>query len=229
MQPTTPPWRVLERVGPEASAPETGQTDQGALAARPPLFAVVAIGLAGLILVGAFLLASQAGGGAVEIHAASAGQSGPPGTSLAVPIVVEVAGAVVRPGLYNLSAGARVGDAISAAGGYGPRVDVGAAGRAINLAALVRDGDQIRVPSRDDPTPSADGPGEPASGAGGLVNLNRASATELEALPGIGPATAAKIVAARAERPFARVDDLLERKLVSSKVLESIRGLVTVG
>ena len=102
----------------------------------------------------------------------------------------------------------------------------------MRLRLVVRDGDQVRVPSRDDPTPAVATPGEPAKGgggAGGLLNINRASATELEALPGIGPATAGRIVAARAERPFGKVDELLERKLVSSKVLESIRGLVTVG
>jgi competence protein ComEA len=91
------------------------------------------------------------------------------------------------------------------------------------------------VPSRDDPDPTAPN-GTTGGGAGGgedasarLLNVNRATAAELEALPGIGPATAAKIISARAERPFARVDELLERKLVSSKVMEAIRGLVTVG
>jgi competence protein ComEA len=201
--------------------------------------AAVAFGLAGVLLLAAFLLATQSGRGEIEVRPASAGGSGPPvgspGPGSAGSIVVEVAGAVVRPGLHTLPAGTRVGEAIAAAGGYSPRVDTRAAERDLNLAAPLRDGDRVRVPSRDDPDPTAPN-GTTGGGAGGgedasarLLNVNRATAAELEALPGIGPATAAKIISARAERPFARVDELLERKLVSSKVMEAIRGLVTVG
>jgi competence protein ComEA len=166
----------------------------------------------------------------VEIRSASAAQSSTgPGGTVAPSVVVEVAGAVVRPGLYTLAGGARVGDAIAAAGGYSPRVDASAATRSLNLAAVLRDGEQVRVPSRDDPDSAAGGSSGPPTGgnANSRLNLNRATAAELESLPGIGPATAAKIVGARTERAFATVDDLLQRKLVSAKVLEAIRGLVT--
>jgi competence protein ComEA len=146
--------------------------------------------------------------------------------------VVEVAGAVLRPGVYTLPASARVGDAISAAGGYSPRVDAEAADRELNLATRLADGARIRVPARGEAgvAKATDGAGGNGSaGQGRLLNLNRATATELEALPGIGPATAGKILSARADRPFMTVEELAERKLVSSKVLEAIRGLVTVG
>lgn len=144
-------------------------------------------------------------------------------------VVVDVAGAVLRPGVYHLPAGSRVGDAIRAAGGFGPRVAAGEVDRELNLAAIVHDGERVLVPSRDDRTevvPSA--PGSPGR-SGGLIDLNTASESELDTLPGIGPVTASKIVASRAEQPFRAVEDLLERKLVGQKTFDSIKALVTVG
>jgi competence protein ComEA len=162
---------------------------------------------------------------------AAADGSAPP-----VELVVEVAGAVARPGLYHLAAGARVADAIAAAGGYGPRIDVSRATAELNLAARVGDGDRIIVPSRDGPfaqtTPSA-APGDNPSGSSaparsGPLNLNTATAAELDALPGIGPVTLAKIIASRTQQPFRSVADLRTRKLVGAAELDQIQKLVTV-
>ena len=147
------------------------------------------------------------------------------------------------PGVYRLAAGSRVGDAVAAAGGFGPRVDAEAADRALNLAAPVRDGDEIHVPARGETGPSGmtggSGTGGSAVGrfgrrraavrGGGLVDLNRATAEQLDTLPGVGPATAAKIIAAREERPFTGLDDVGSRKVVGAATLEKIRPLVTVG
>ncbi len=145
--------------------------------------------------------------------------------------MVDVAGAVSRPGLYALPPGSRVADAIRAAGGYGPRVDAAAAAASLNLAEVLHDGAKLTVPERGASKPAA--PGSTATGGGGggsgRIDLNRASATELDTLPGVGPVTAAKIIAAREERPFQTVDELVARKVVSASVLAKIRGLVTVG
>ena len=160
------------------------------------------------------------------------------GTADASLLVIDVAGAVRRPGVYRLPDGSRVVDAIAAAGGYGPRVDADAAGR-LNLAAPLRDGEQVRIPSRDDPpseratTPAAAGGGSATTGSGGAargpVNLNTASADELDTLPGIGPVTAAKIIAAREEAPFTTVGDLRSRGVVGEATFRKLEGLVTVG
>lgn len=150
-------------------------------------------------------------------------------------IIVDVEGAVADPGLHVLPDGSRIGDAIGAAGGYGPRLDIAAAAMQLNLAKKLTDGDKIRVPALGDvaaavqsPVVSSDGGGDPSS-SGGLVNVNTASADELDTLPGIGPVTAAKIIAAREQAPFASVDELLSRQVVGPSTFEKLRDLVTVG
>ena len=87
------------------------------------------------------------------------------------------------------------------------------------------------MPSRDDvPSPGVVAGASPAplSGQGGPVDINHATSAELEALPGIGPVTAAKIIAAREEAPFASVDDLRARKVLGEKTFEALKDLVTV-
>jgi competence protein ComEA len=170
------------------------------------------------------------------------GEGSPPVPAPSAGLVVDVGGAVLRPGVYHLPDGARVADAIAAAGGYGPSADAALVDLQLNLAAVVRDGEKVRVPARGDALPVAGG-GAPAGGAAGpggadrgaanpggaLVNLNTADAAALDSLPGVGPATIAKIVAARDEQPFASVDDLLARKVVGAVTLEKLRPLVSVG
>jgi len=92
----------------------------------------------------------------------------------------------------------------------------------------VKDGDRIVVPARGDPGPSAAGGATGGGSGGGLVNLNSATESELDALPGIGPVTAQKIIDARAEKPFTSVDELRDRKIVGAATFEKLQALVTV-
>lgn len=142
-------------------------------------------------------------------------------------VVVDVEGAVQQPGVYELGPGSRVGDAIAAAGGYSGTVDLGAASHQLNLAQVLQDGQKVLVPALS-ATADQDQPAEPEGGADGLVNLNTATAAELEELPGIGPVTAERIIAAREERPFSSLDELVERDVINRGQLEDIRDLATV-
>ncbi|MEX2135919.1 MAG: helix-hairpin-helix domain-containing protein [Chloroflexota bacterium] len=141
-------------------------------------------------------------------------------------LVVDVEGAVLRPGIIELPTGSRVADAIEAAGGYGPHVDLVAAAAQVNLAATLRDGQQIVVPLIG----ATAGGGGSGSGAGSvLVDLNSASPEELDALPGIGPVTVQKIVAARAEQPFSSLEEMVTRKVLTNAQVDKIRDLIIVG
>jgi competence protein ComEA len=155
-------------------------------------------------------------------------------------VVVHVAGAVAAAGVYELPSGARVVDGVERAGGPTPEADMSG----LNLAALLVDGQRVYVtrvgetpPPVDEPAAGA-GAGGPsgAGGAGGAdgagpsgpVDLNAATASELEALPGIGPATAAAIVEHRENQgPFASVDDLDAVRGIGPAKLAALRDLVT--
>lgn len=147
--------------------------------------------------------------------------------SEAATVAVHVVGAVGAPGVYALRSGARVADAIAAAGGATPEADQAA----VNLARVVSDGEQIAVPVRGQAgatqVPGAAGSG--ATGPGGRVDLNSADAAQLDALPGVGPSTAAKIVADReANGPFRSVEDLMRVTGIGAKRFEALKDLVVV-
>jgi competence protein ComEA len=166
----------------------------------------------------------------------------PPTSTVPVPteVVVHVAGAVQLPGVYHLPVGSRVVDAVTAAGG----VTGTARPELVNLASVLRDGDRVYLPTADEAvgaaavpvgiTPSASGGGG-APGAGGSaapagpIDLNSATAEQLDALPGVGPSTAAAIVAHRDQNgPFASVDALGDVRGIGPAKLEAIRPLVAV-
>lgn len=150
-------------------------------------------------------------------------------------VVVDVQGGVAEPGIRELPAGSRVADAIAAAGGYAIDADLEASANSLNLAQPLVDGGQVRVPRIGEavaaavPEAANGAPGMGGGTAGGLVNLNTATPEELEALPGIGPVTVQKIVAARQERPFASLEDAVQRGVINRGQLEDLQGLATAG
>jgi competence protein ComEA len=154
--------------------------------------------------------------------------TGTASTDAAEQIVVHVAGAVAAPGVHQLDSGDRVHDAVSAAGGATPEADL----EGLNLAALLVDGTRIYVPSAGevDPATVPSGLGSDVAGSSpGPIDLNRASADQLEGLPGVGPATAAEIVGDRQRNgPFASVDDLDRVPGIGPAKLATLRDLVTV-
>ncbi len=214
------PWRAIESAGAVEPQEDRAPQHQGQVL----LLAAAAL-IAGSL--GVALLTAAQQGGAVDVAGASAAAAGSSGASTTPQlVVVEVAGAVLRPGVYELPAGSRVADAIEAAGGYSADVDPRAAEAQLNLASKLQDAQLIRVPRRGED--AANGTGTGGGSAGGLVNLNTATAEELDTLPGVGPVTAQKIITARQEKPFASVDELVTRKIVAASTLEKMRSLVTV-
>jgi competence protein ComEA len=137
----------------------------------------------------------------------------------AATVVVSVVGSVVRPGLVTLPTGSRVADAVDAAGGLLPDADAGS----VNLAAVVTDGQQLVVGAPGGP--GADG-GTGAPGA--KLNLNTATAAELDALPGVGPVLAQRIVDHRDQGPFTSVDQLDDVPGIGPARAAELAELVTV-
>lgn len=205
-------------------------TARDALAISCAALAAMALGAAAFLVASGALASGPAAGevspgtSADLLVGALASVEATPGTDM----LVDVQGGVERPGLVRLHPGSRVADAIAAAGGYSTLADLLAAATAVNLAAPLVDGQQVFVPLQGvtlggQPT-GAGGSG----GSTGLVNLNTAGADALDALPGIGPVTVEKIIAARQEQPFTTLDELVDRKVMNRGQLDGIRDLVTL-
>lgn len=154
-------------------------------------------------------------------------------SSSAAEVYVDVDGAVASPGVYRLKEGARVSQAIDAAGGLTTEADV----TGLNRASKVADGQKIYVPTVGEQqaaavTSGADSGASPTSGAGassGLVNINTASAAELQTLSGIGPSMAQSIIDERTQNgAFASVDDLMRVSGIGEKKLSKIKDCICV-
>ncbi len=179
---------------------------------RAIVLGAVALALA---LVLASRLLRDAGTAAVAPAPAAPTQSAP-----APVLVVDVVGAVRRPGLYRLPQGSRIADAVARAGGATAKAEL----QLVNLAAPLADGTQIVVPARASVAASgAAAPGAPA----GPVHLNTATLEELDALPGVGPVTAQKILDYRQQHgAFSSVDELDAIPGIGPARLDQLRDLV---
>src|SRR5207245_10451085 len=138
-------------------------------------------------------------------------------------IVVDVVGAVRKPGVYDFAQGARVIDAVRAAGGFLPDAEP----QAINLARPLVDGEQVVVPKKGETLPGA--AGGSAQQPGGKVNINNATESDFENLPGIGPVLAQKIVDYRNQHgTFRTIQDLMKVTGIGQKKFDSLSAYVTV-
>ena len=190
------------------------------------LYVVIGI-LAGFILAAIlFVVTRLPAGQAVTLM--------PPPTT--APIVVQIIGEVVKPGVYSMPDGSRVQDAVDAAGGLLADAD----SNSINLAAKLEDGQQVRIsalaattlvptPTRAPffviPTATS---ATPVSGS--LVNINTATVQQLDALPGIGPVTAQSIVTYRQQHgPFQHIEDIMNVPGIGPATFSAIQNLITVG
>lgn len=150
------------------------------------------------------------------------------GGQVAPTSAVHVSGAVAAPGVYELEEGARVADAVEHAGGFLE----GAAENALNLARVLNDGEQVVVPTAEEQAAqqAAVEASGGAAGVGGKVNINTASAEQLDTLPGVGESTAQKIIADReANGPFSSPEDLKRVSGIGDKKYAELADLITVG
>ncbi|GAB4537787.1 MAG: hypothetical protein Fur002_00170 [Anaerolineales bacterium] len=186
--------------------------------------------IAGFILAGALLYVSRApSGSAITLQPAPTQE----------PLAVHVVGGVARPGIYYLPEGARMQDALDAAGGLLTTAET----TNLNLAQRVEDGQKIVIPCKDDSCPvdataldlpSGEAESTPSGGEvinpAELIDVNIATLEELDSLPGIGPSTAQKIIDYREQNgPFFVVEDLLNVSGIGETTLNNIRDLITTG
>ena len=139
-------------------------------------------------------------------------------------VFVHVAGAVHKPGLYELATGDRVADGIAAAGGALPKADV----HSLNLAQVVTDGMKIEVPKKG-VAPAGTTAASSSGESSGFVSINSAGLAELETLPGVGPVTAEAIIAHREEvGVFTSLEELLDVSGIGPATFAEIRPLVSL-
>lgn len=191
---------------------------------------------AGVLLLGVGLFqyfASKNTGGEIEFVSGSHPvtlENGVKGAdNVSKTISIDIEGSVEKPGVYDLPEGSRVKDALVASGGLSSNADREYVSKKINLAQKLIDSAKIYIPAVGEVAPASVYSGINTSSIGltaqnsGLVGINSASQSELEALPKIGPVTAAKIISGR---PYADISELVSKKIIGQKTLEAIKDLI---
>lgn len=182
----------------------------------------IAIGFLGLILLSVGILASLNTRDQSQESFDSLENSSP--VRLAEKkIEVDVSGAVIKPGVYSLNDGDRVKDALVLASGLSSSANRDWVSKTINLAQKLSDGQKIYIPFIGEESIPTSVISNTVS-VGGLININSASSKDLDGLPGIGPATAQKIID---NRPYLSIDDLLSKKVVTNRVFGVIKDKIT--
>lgn len=190
---------------------------------------VIVLGVGGLlfILFGAFqLLAPREESIVIEQSEATDTLK----TSPAKEIIVDVEGAVEKPGVYSLPENARVQDALIKAGGMSKEVDREAIVKSLNLAAHLTDGAKIYIPFTGETTASIQAQSSgfvmgTSTETGGLISINSASSSQLDTLPGVGEVTAEKIIQ---NRPYSSLEDLVSKKAVTKSTFEKIKDKISL-
>jgi competence protein ComEA len=163
-------------------------------------------------------------GGAAQVAGGGPGVDGSSGLGGDGALFVDVTGRVRKPGVYQLPPGARIVDAVEAAGGALPNADLSV----LNLAAPLVDGTQVLIPRKGAADPGAPGDGG-AITADGLININLASATDLQEIPGVGEVLSQRIVDHReANGPFTSIDQLQDVSGIGPVTMENARELITI-
>jgi competence protein ComEA len=181
-----------------------------------------------------FVLPKDSNEAVFEAHSAGVGQVSEKTDDKQ--ITVDIEGAVLRPGVYKLPQDARIQDGLIAAGGMSEDADRVKVAKGMNLAGKLVDGGKIYIPFLGDTTAAAQAGSVYSAGSAqagqsimgdssALININLASSSELDSLPGVGPATAEKIIA---NRPYDKIEDLLSKKAVGQSVFGKIKDKISV-
>lgn len=193
---------------------------------------VGALGVAAVVVLGAVLLSGRPEASddiaplavSGETAADSGGESAPGADDQPPELVIDVIGEVATPGIVTVPRGARVHEAIEAAGGLDGKVDTSG----VNLARVLEDGEQIIVGPAPEVAPGAAAAPGGTGATGAKISLNQATVEQLDTLPGVGPVTAAAIIAWRDENgSFSSVEDLLDVKGIGDVTFAELRELVT--
>lgn len=148
-----------------------------------------------------------------------------PTASVASEFKVDISGAVLSPAVYDLPSDARVEDVVKIAGGFSPDANAEFISKSLNLSQKISDGMKIYIPFTGESITSAVSGGQVAGASSGIVNINTGSESELDSLPGVGSVTAQKIITGR---PYSSIDDLKDKKIVSSSTFTKIKDQITV-